>query len=70
MSDDLSTGKTAVSRSSAGHSKGGLSVHMAPTVGLAQGTQLDPKAYFARKVALITGKLPSSYRFMSVFDPC
>ena len=62
MSADLGTGKTPVSRASAGaaHTKGGLSVHMAPAYAPMSGTQLPPSEYRKRKVALLTGTFTSS----------
>ncbi|GAA6000239.1 hypothetical protein JCM10207_007921 [Rhodosporidiobolus poonsookiae] len=54
MSADLSTGKTPVTRSSAGHTKGGISLHMAPGFAPISGTQMSPEEYFKRKVVLIT----------------
>lgn len=58
MSSDLSTGRTP-----AAHTKGGLSVHMAPAAGAIFGTQVSPEEYRKRKVALLTGQcLPASSR--------
>lgn len=52
MSSDLSTGRTPAASS---HTKGGLSVHMAPAAAMF-GTQVSPEEYRKRKVALLTGQ--------------
>jgi len=56
MSADLATGNTPSRQASASHTKGGLSLHMAPTYAPTMGTRLNPEQYRTRKVALITGK--------------
>lgn len=57
MSSDLATGRTPAGRpASSSHTKGGLSVHMAPTHAPVLGAQMTPQDYFKRKVALLTGQ--------------
>ena len=60
MSADLATGNTPSRQASASHTKGGLSLHMAPTYAPTMGTRLNPEQYRTRKVALITGESPLS----------
>ncbi|GAA5840675.1 hypothetical protein JCM3766R1_000506 [Sporobolomyces carnicolor] len=56
MSADLSTGNTPSRQAgSSSHTKGGLSLHMAPTYAPTMGSRLDPAQYRTRKVALLTG---------------